>query len=73
MFHILHDKLGIGECESRDIEKQTAHIHLCLMSFILLEAEKQATGKTWYQLRRIYRFQPREADLLSAKLNLVGA
>lgn len=69
MFRMLHDKLGFGECQARSLQAQTAHIHLCLMSFMLLEKEKQETGKTWYQLRREYRFHPKNVDYLFSKLN----
>lgn len=73
MFRILHDKLGLGECQARSLQAQTAHIHLCLMSFILLEKEKQETNKTWYQLRRDYRFHPKNVDYLFSKLNFQSA
>lgn len=73
MFRMLYDKLGMEECEARSAQAQTAHIHLCLMSFILLEKGKQITGKTWYQLRREYRFHPQKADLLLSKLNFQRA
>lgn len=69
MFRMLYDKLGLQECQARSLIAQTAHIHLCLMSFILLEKEKQETGKTWYQLRRDYRFHPQKVDCLLSKLN----
>lgn len=73
MFRMLYDKLGMEECEARSVQAQTAHIHLCLMSFMLLEKEKQITGKTWYQLRREYRFHPQKTDLLLSKLNFQRA
>ena len=73
MFRMLYDKLGIEECETRSLQAQTAHIHLCLMAFILLEKEKQQTGKTWYQLRRDYRFHPQKVDTLLSKLHFQRA
>jgi len=73
MFRMLHDKLGFGECQSRSLQAQTAHLHLCLMSFVLLEKEKQETGKTWYQLRREYRFHPQKVDTLLPMLGFGGA
>lgn len=69
LFRMLHDKLGIGECQARSLKAQTAHLHLCMMGFILLEKEKQEAGKTWYQLRREYRFHPKNVDYLFSKLN----
>ena len=73
MFRLLHDKLGIEECASRSLRAQTAHITLCLMSFLLLEKTKHTTRKTWYRLRREYRFHPEKVDLLFNELNLVTA
>lgn len=73
MFRMLYDKLGFEECESRSLQSQEAHMTLCLMSFILLEKEKQRTKKSWYRLRRDYRFHPEKIDLLFNELNLVGA
>lgn len=73
MFRMLYGQLGMEECESRSLQAQTAHIHLCLMSFILLEKEKQETGKTGYQLRREYRFYPQNVDSLLSKLNFQRA
>ena len=73
MFRMLYDKLGMEECQARSLQAQIAHIHLCLMSFILLEKEKQETGKTWYQLRRDYRFNPKKVNSLLSKLNFQGA
>ncbi|OGL76967.1 hypothetical protein A3F52_03285 [Candidatus Uhrbacteria bacterium RIFCSPHIGHO2_12_FULL_47_11] len=73
MFRMLYDKLGFEECESRSLRAQTAHITLCLMSFILLEQQRQRTEKSWYRLRREYRFNPYKVDLLFNKLKLVTA
>lgn len=73
MFRMLYDKLGIEECASRSLVAQTTHITLCFMSFILLEKEKQRTKKSWYRLRRDYRFHPEKVDLLFNELKLVGA
>lgn len=73
MFRVLYDKLGLEECASRSLRAQTAHITLCLMSFLLLEKTKQKTRKTWYQLRREYRFHPEKVDLLFNELKLLPA
>lgn len=73
MFRVLYDKLGLEECESRSLQSQTAHITLCLMSFVLLEQQKQRTKKSWYRLRREYRFHPEKVDLLFNELNLISA
>ena len=73
MFRMLYDKLGIEECESRSLRSQTAHITLCFMSFLLLEKTRLTTRKTWYQLRREYRFHPEKVDLLFNELKLLLA
>ena len=73
MFRMLHGKLGMDECEARALRAQTAHITLCLMSFLILERMRQATGITWYQLRRDYSFHPERADLLFNELKLFTA
>ena len=73
MFRVLYDQLGLEECASRSLRSQTAHITLCLMSFLLLEKTHQTAHKTWYQLRREYRFHPHKVDLLFNELNLVTA
>lgn len=73
MFRLLHGRLGMDQCEARSLTAQTAHITLCLMSFIVLERVKQSTGKTWYQLRREYSFHPERVDFLLNELNLVTA
>lgn len=69
MFRMLYE-LGLEQCQAISSQAQSAHIHLVLMSFILLEKEKQLTGKTWYKLRREYRFKPEQVDLLLVKLKI---
>lgn len=73
MFRFLYDQLGLEKCQSKSLQAQSAHIHLCLMAYILVEKEKQLTGKSWYELRRDYRFCPQKAEMLLCKLNLRGA
>jgi len=73
MFRFLYDQLGLEECQAISLQAQSAHIHLCLMAYMLVEKEKQLTGKTWYELRRDYRFEPKKAEMLLCKLNLQGA
>ncbi|MEW6610422.1 MAG: transposase [Patescibacteria group bacterium] len=73
MFRLLHGKLGMDQCEARSLRAQTAHIALCLMSFLILERVKQSTGKTWYQLRREYSFHPERVDLMFNELKLFTA
>jgi putative transposase len=72
-FRILHNKLGLGECQSRSLQCQTAHITMCLMSLLILERTKIDSGKTHYQLRREFTFHPELVNQSLFKLNLVGA
>lgn len=73
LFRILHSKLGLGQCQSRSLQCQTAHITLCLMSLLILERIKLETLKTHYQLRREFTFHPELVNQLLFKLNLVDA
>lgn len=72
-FRILHNKLGLGECQSRSLQCQTAHVSLCLMSLLILERAKIDSGKTHYQLRREFTFHPELVNQSLFKLNLVSA
>lgn len=73
LFRFLHSKLGLDECQAKSIRSQNAHIHLCLMTYLLLQKEKLLTGKTLYQLKRKYSFKPEKADLLLTKLKYQSA
>lgn len=73
LFRILHNKLGLGQCQSRSMQCQTAHITLCLMSLLILERTKLETLKTHYQLRREFTFHPELVNRLLFKLKLVTA
>lgn len=73
LFRILHSKLGLGQCQSRSMQCQTAHITLCLMSLLVLERARLETLKTHYQLRREFTFHPELVNQLLFKLKLVSA
>jgi len=73
LFRILHNKLGLGECQSRSLKCQYAHMTMCLMSLLILERTKIDLGKTHYQLRREFTFHPELIDQSLFKLNLVSA
>jgi putative transposase len=73
LFRILHGKLGLGQCQSRSLDSQAAHITLCLMSLLFLERAKQETSKTHYEIRRDLTFHPESIDSLLFKLKLVTA
>ena len=73
LFRILHNKLGLGQCQSRSLQCQSAHISLCLMSLLILERAKIDSGKTHYQLRREFTFHPELVNQSLFKLNLVSA
>lgn len=53
-FRLLHMKLGIGECQAQSVKAQTAHFHLALMAYLVLERERILSGQTLYQLKRAY-------------------
>lgn len=73
VFRVLHNKLGLGHCQSRSSQSQTAHFTLCLMSLLILERTKLETFKTHYQLRREFTFHPESVDPLLFKLQLITA
>jgi hypothetical protein len=73
LFRVLHNKLGLGQCQSRSLQCQSAHISLCLMSLLILERAKIDSGKTHYQLRREFTFHPELVNQSLFKLNLVSA
>jgi putative transposase len=67
MFRILYHQLGLEQCQARLLPAQTAHIFLTLFAFMVLESQRLRTAKTHYQLRRLYRFQPKRLDNLFSK------
>ncbi len=73
LFRFLHSKLGINDCQARSLNSQKAHLHLCLMAYLLLEKEKLLTGQTLYQLKRNYSFRPEKTELLLFKLKIQSA
>lgn len=73
MFRTLYNQLGLEECQSRSIQTQTAHIHLCFLAFVVLERARLETNHTNYELRRSFRFHPELVDNLFVKLNFQGA
>jgi IS4 transposase len=73
LFRVLHNKLGLGECQSRSLNCQTAHITMCLMSLLILERARIDSGKTHYQLRREFTFHSELVNQSLFKLNLVSA
>lgn len=73
LFRILHFKLGLGQCQSRSLRCQTAHVALCLISLLILERAKVETLKTHYQLRREFTFHPELVNQFLFKLNLIDA
>lgn len=73
MFRILYNQLGFEECQAQSLTAQTAHIHLTLIAFVVLEKARIDSQQTSYQLRRTYRFQPKLLDNLFSYLNLCPA
>ncbi len=73
IFRVLHDKLGLDECQARKLHYQTAHFHLCLMAYMVLEKEKFIQNTTIYQIKRNCSFDFQYADNILYKLNFQGA
>jgi len=73
IFRVLHDKLGLDECQARKLNCQTAHFHLCLMAYAILERESFIQRKTIYQIKRNCSFNFQYADSILYKLNFQGA
>lgn len=51
-FRLLRGQLRWQQCPARSEAAQTAHLHLCLMAYCVLEAEAVRQQTTIYQLRR---------------------
>lgn len=62
MFRILHNQLGVNDCQARSLQAQTTHLYLCCMAYVALERETHARNRTHYALRREYRFHPERAE-----------
>jgi putative transposase len=73
LFRVLHNKLGLGQCQSRSLQCQSAHITMCLMSLLILERAKIDSGKTHYLLRREFTCHPELVNQSLFKLKLIGA
>jgi len=65
-FIILRGQLRWGQSPARSREAQTAHLHLCLMAYCVLEAEAVRQQTTIYKLRRtLFRQEvPEQSPLL---------
>lgn len=72
-FRVLHSKLGFDQCQSRKLEAQAAHFHLCLMAYIVLENESFIQRTTIYQIKRHCSFNFNYADNLLNTLFFQGA
>jgi putative transposase len=73
MFRILYSRLGLEDCQSISLRAQTAHIHLTMMTLVLLEKAREETGKTEYEMRRECIFYPEKAENLLTTVLLAGA
>lgn len=73
VFRVLHHKLGLDECQARKLTAQTAHFHLCLMAYSVLEKERFLQKKTIYQIKRNCSFNFQYANNILSKLNFQGA
>lgn len=65
-FRLMRGPLRWHQCPARSQAAQTAHLHLCLMAYCLLEAEALRQETTIYRLRRnLFRQEvPRQSPLL---------
>jgi len=65
-FKILRGQLRWGQSPARSREAQTAHLHLCLIAYCVLETEAARHHTTIYKLRRsLFRQEvPRHSPLL---------
>lgn len=73
VFRVLHSKLGLNQCEARKLTSQTAHFHLCLMAYIMLEKEKYITNQSIYQIKQECSFNFKTAENILNKLNFQSA
>lgn len=62
VFRMLHSKLGIDQCQTISLKAQTAHFHLCLLTFLCLEKEKIVSQRTIYQIKQECSFNFQKAD-----------
>lgn len=73
VFRVLHSKLGLDECQARQLSAQVAHFHLCLMAYIALKRESFIQNRTVYQIKRNCSFDFNYADNLLNTLFFQGA
>ena len=73
VFKMLHSKLGIDQCESRSLNAQSAHFHLCLMAYAVFAKERCNSGQSVYQIKRNCSFDFKTADNILSKLNFQSA
>jgi putative transposase len=67
-FRLMRGQLRWHQCPARSQAAQTAHLHLCLMAYCVLEEEAVRQQTTIYRLRRnLFRQEvPRQSPLLEA-------
>ena len=65
-FRLMRGQLRWHQCPARSQAAQTAHLHLCLMAYCVLEAEAVRQEMTIYRLRRKLLRQevPQQSPLL---------
>ena len=73
MFRLLYDQIGIGQCQSFSLQAQTAHVHLCMMTVVLLEKAREMTEKTEYDFKRTCSFYPEMTKEIMETYVLEGA
>ena len=73
VFRVLHSKLGLDQCQAISLQAQTAHFHLCLLTFLCLEKERTAGQKTIYRVKQECSFDFQKADYIVSPLFFQGA
>lgn len=73
MLRLLHDQLGLEKCQSKSLQTQTAHIHLCMVALVLVEKEKAITNLSGYEVLRRCRFDAHYAENLLSAVSFIGA
>jgi len=73
IFRMLHHKLGLDECQTRKIDSQIAHFHLCLLAYIALRKESFIKNETMYKIKHNCSFDFKYADNILNKLKFQGA
>lgn len=73
IFRVLHDKLGLDECQAQKLESQIAHFYLCIMAYGAMEQQSFVQKRSIYHIKRACSFDFKIADNILSKLFFQGA